>query len=49
MSYPGTTDLEIVGVILNCVNSAEKQVVGQFDNRGRSPSGTSAQSGALVR
>ena len=34
MSYPGTTDLEIVGVMRSCVNSAEKQVAGQFDNRG---------------
>jgi hypothetical protein len=36
-------------VIRSCVNSTEKLVVGQFDNRGRSPNGTSAQSGALVR
>jgi len=47
MSYPGTDDLEIVGVMRSCVNSAKKQVASQFDKRSRSQNRASAQSGAL--
>jgi len=45
MSYPGTSDLEIVGVMRNCVNSAKKQVASQSDKRSRSQNGASAPSG----